>query len=152
MKYVVNPDSLSDPKLIQNLLANAQKREEFELAKSCRRRIANLAGLPFEDPMERRFWQIVGAFEQLKTEENGRATRSSQTRLKAAKVGIVKTVEDLLNQAKPAVGLLQLKDAGLGAYAFECLALEFPDQFSEKALAGAKSRLLENEMALPDAA
>jgi len=52
----VDPESLSDPKLLRNLLKNAQRLGDAKLVLRCQVRLAKLAGAGYETELEREFW------------------------------------------------------------------------------------------------
>lgn len=141
MTKTLDPEKLTDREHVRNLLANAERLGEIDLAKACQRRLFKLSGMDFDDPLERRFWEIIAAFEEFRTQANGRTTKANRTRQKVNKAGIIKTVEDLMVQAQPSDGFKQLVAAGLSEFVFEHMVIEFPDRFSDKAVVAARRRL-----------
>ena len=70
----VDPDHLSDPKLLRNLLQNAAKASRKDLVLKCQVRLAKLEGALYGTALEREFWAAVAAAEELASQKNGKKT------------------------------------------------------------------------------
>ncbi|HEV7548017.1 MAG TPA: hypothetical protein VGO42_25905, partial [Reyranella sp.] len=79
---------------LESLIRNATKLGNAMVAEAAFRKRISL--VPAEQPgsVEHDFWQMVQAFEYALSEERGKNTRLSRTRLKVAKAGVVQTLRD----------------------------------------------------------
>src|SRR5215207_5267371 len=90
----VDPTTISDPKLLRNLMKNAEKAGRPDLVLQCQIRVAQVAGQAYDDQLEREFWIAVAAAEEIATQKNGRTTRLSRTRQKVKRVGVIQCLID----------------------------------------------------------
>ena len=148
MAWPVDPRNLDDVAKVRALMASAERLNVQDLATACIRRISELEGRRFADPVERRFWEIISVFEELLTKENGRTSRAARTREKVKRVGVVQTLNDLAASSKPSEGFRRLVDAGLSDFLFEYLVLENPDRFTSLAVTTAGNRLEAHDLPL----
>ncbi|WP_139239444.1 MULTISPECIES: hypothetical protein [unclassified Methylobacterium] len=152
MAWPVDPQNLDDLNKVRALMASAERLKVQDLVTACIRRISELEGRQFADPIERRFWEIISVFEELLTKENGRTSRASRTREKVKRVGVVQTLNDLAASSQPSGGFHRLVDAGLSDYLFEYLILENPERFTPQAVGKASKRLTAHKLPLRRAA
>jgi hypothetical protein len=89
-----DPTTMTDPKRVQQLMANAEKMGETGLARMCLRRLYELGGLDHDDPITRRLWQAVTACEETLRRKHGKSQRASYTRRKIADKGAIVTLSD----------------------------------------------------------
>lgn len=148
MAWPVDPHNLDDLDKVRRLMASAERLNVQDLVIACIRRISELEGRRFADPVERRFWEIISVFEELLTKANGRTSRAARTREKVKRVGVVRTLDDLAASSKPSEGFRRLVDAGLSDYLFEYLVLEHADRFTPKAVEAAGNRLTNHNLPL----
>ncbi len=141
---------MTDVEALRRLLTNAAKRERPDIADACRRRIFELEGVAVEDPIERRLWEAVAAYEQILFETHGRRQRASYTRRKIAKKGAVATLTDWALDAKPTPGFEALSGTGMGRFTGEFVVVEFGDQFSAEAVSSARKKLEDAGVDLPE--
>ncbi|WP_182179433.1 hypothetical protein [Methylobacterium radiotolerans] len=146
MAWPVDPQNLDDVEQVRRLMASAERLNVQDLVTACIRRISELEGRRFADPVERRFWEIISVFEELLTKENGRTSRAARTREKVKRVGVVQTLDDIAASSKPSEGFRRLMDAGLSDYLFEYLVLENPDRFTSRAVTAAGNRLTAHDL------
>ena len=140
----VDPNSLADPKLVRTLLENAKKRGRADIVLKCQVRLAHLEGSKYASQLEREFWTAVSAAEELATLRNGKTTRLSRTRQKAARVGFKQCLEDWAFHKGTADGFDLLVDGGHPDLTGEAIVVRHPDEFSEAAVEAAKKRLLDH--------
>lgn len=140
----LDPKTMADPAKIRAYLVNAKKQNRPDLVLQCQLRLAELAGLPFEDVLEREFWMAVTAAEELKTEENGKTIRLSRTRQKYARVGARKVIEDLAASPKITDGFRILADNDRPDLTFEGVVLRHHGRFDDLVVAAARQKLLNN--------
>jgi len=131
-----NPDDL------ESLIRNATKLGNAAVAEAAFRKRISL--VPTERPgtVEYDFWQTVQAFELSLSQERGKATRLSRTRLKVAKVGVVQTLRDwTAGGAQEIAGFKMLLDRGMPEFTGEATTLRHPEHFEPQMLEAARQRL-----------
>jgi hypothetical protein len=138
----VDPNSLDDPKLVRALLQNAQKAGRKDLVLQCQVRLAQLEGQKYNTQIEREFWSAVAAAEELATAKNGKTTRLNRTRQKAARVGIMRCLEDWAFHKGTTQGFDILVDGGHPELTGEAIVVRHAAQFSPEAVAAARQRLI----------
>jgi hypothetical protein len=146
-----DPQKLNDPERVRKLMENAERLGELDLAKRSRIRLFELAGAGFSEPLERKFWETIAAYEELLTRKNGRKTKAARTRLMVTKKGFKAALIDWTLSPAATEGFEQLVADGLGQYAGEHIVVEFADQFDANVVAAATARLKLHNIAMPDA-
>jgi hypothetical protein len=137
----VDPNTISDPEKLRRLLANAVRLSRDDVARDCRRRIFELAGVNTQDPIEARLWQAVAAYEELLREKHGRQQRASYTRRKIEQKGAVQTLTDWAIDPKVTPGFEALVKNGLAEFTGEYVVLEYEDRFPAQAVEAARKKL-----------
>ena len=77
----VDPETLTDPKLVRSLLQNAKKAGRNDLVFQCQVRLAKLEGQRYDNQIEKEFWAAVTAAEELATAKNGKTIGLRRTLL-----------------------------------------------------------------------
>ncbi|MEJ5026345.1 hypothetical protein [Brucella anthropi] len=149
-KIVVQPEQMDDPSKLRVLLTNAERQGETDLAIRCRKRLFSLAGKDYDDPLERKFWEMIAAYEDLLSRRNGRKTRASRTRAKVASKGVVETLRSWVH-GRETFGFETLVESGFPELTGEYIILELPDRFEKKDWEAAIERLGEYDVDIPDA-
>ena len=144
-----NPGEMTDPKKVRQLLANAERLNAAELATACRRRLYELGGAEFDDPVERRLAQAVAALEEAYRKKHGRAQVAGYTRRKIASAGAVATLSDWALKSDVTPGFLALVESGLAEFTGEYVVAEFPNRFDPHVVAAARKRLEQHGVELP---
>jgi hypothetical protein len=139
----VDPDSLSDPRSLRNLLGNALRAEPHDLVLQCQVRIAKLAGAQYETALERDFWAAIAAAEELATQKNGRKTLLNRTRQKVKRVGIKKCLEDWAFHKGTTQGFEILVNGGYSELTGEAIVIRHATEFSDDVVNAAKQRLID---------
>lgn len=137
----VDPNEISDPEKLRRLLANAERLDRHDVARECRRRIFELAGVNIQDPVEARLWQAVAAYEELLREKHGRQQRASYTRRKIEQKGAVQTLTDWAIDPKVTPGFETLVNSGLAEFTGEYVVLEHQNRFPADAVTAARKKL-----------
>jgi hypothetical protein len=140
----VDPDNLTDPNGIKNLLANAKRAGRSDIVLKCQVRLARLEGAKYSTSLEREFWAAVRAAEELATEKNGKTTRLNRTRQKAARVGIKKCLEDWAFHQGTTQGFDILVQGGHPELTGEAIVIRHAPEFSPEAVDAARQRLRAN--------
>ena len=139
----VNPDSLTDPKLVRNLLDNARRAGLDDLVFQCQVRLAKLEGARFETALEQEFWAAIAAAEELATAKNGKTTRLGRTRQKVKRVGIKKCLEDWATHKGTTQGFDILVEGGHPELTGEAIVVRHEAEFSPEIVAAARQRLID---------
>jgi len=130
-----------DPSRLKEGMKNAKARQRMDVYWQAFRRLCEIEGLNYDDPLEREFYSTLTAYEELLSEKNGRATRASRTRQKLQRRGVIQCLEDWAVANTPTDGFKLLIDAGLVELTGEHLVLKYPEHFSGEALEQARHRL-----------
>ena len=134
-------ETCDDDVKLRQIIVNARERGGFALADAAFRKLIDLA--PEEEPgtIEHDFWRSMLAFEQVLSEESGKATRLSYARQKARKVGVVSMLSDWTAAKKPSPGFERLIERGMADLSGEAVVLRHPDHFEPEVVAAARARL-----------
>lgn len=137
-----------DPKIlktvdsVRRLKANAERLGRTDIVKACLERIFELEGADITDPIEKRLWQAVAAYEQTLYEKHGKAVKASYTRRKIKAKGAIRTLSDWAEDPKVTPGFEALVEAGQARFTGEYVVLEFASSFNEKVVKAAREKLL----------
>lgn len=135
----------SDEKKLRNWIANANREGSKEVEDAARRRLIEVrAAKDIDDPSEPvvlDFWTSITALENVLGEERGRTVRLSRTRQKIARVGVEKTLADLVVQVQPSDGFYLLKSRDMLDLSAEAVVLRHPKRFALEVLEAARLRL-----------
>lgn len=138
---VADPTTMTDPKRVQQLMANADRLGETSLVRACQRRLYELGGMDYEDPITRRLWQAVTAYEETLRRKHGKSQRAGYTRRKIADKGPVVTLSDWALDKKVTPGFEALLEAGMAEFTGEYVVIEFARSFQPHVVAAARARL-----------
>lgn len=144
----VDPDTLQDPKLVRNLMKNAEVAGRSDLVLRCQVRLAQLAGRAYDDELEREFWTAVAVAEELATQRNRRTTRLSRTRQKEKRVGVVQCLVDWALDPDITQGFSILVQGGHPELTGEAIVLRHADRFPAEAVRSARDKLVGQEVDL----
>lgn len=134
---------LTDPEGLRNVMDNARSKGREDVYWAAFRRLCEVEGMPYDDPLHRDFHQVLTAYEELLTEKNGRTTKASRTRQKLARHSVEKCLEDWALSTTPTQGFELLTKAGMTELTAEYLVTQYPDRFSTAAVEAAQKRLNE---------
>lgn len=130
-----------DPSRLREGMKNAKNQQRMDVYWQAFRRLCELEGRNYDDPLEREFYATLAAYEELLTAKNGRTTKASRTRQKLQRKGATQCLEEWAVATTPTEGFKLLIEAGLVELTGEYLVLKHPDQFSAKAVDRARERL-----------
>lgn len=145
----LDPTTMTDASSVRRLLANAVRLNEEKIAQACRKRLYELETPEASDPVEKRLWQAVAAYEQTLREKHGRKQPAAYTRRKIAAKGAVRTLTDWALEKNVTPGFEALVRSGSAEFTGEYVVVEFADRFSIEAVAAAKSKLIAHGVELP---
>ncbi|KKC33999.1 hypothetical protein WH91_05330 [Devosia psychrophila] len=140
---------MTDPKRIRMLMQNALARNEEGLARLCLRRIFELGGEGHPDPLVRRLWQAVTAYEETLKMKVGRAQRETKVRKKIETKGPLVALADWATAKDVTPGFLAAIGAGMAEFTGEYIVLEYADSFEDNVVQAARARLEGFGVALP---
>lgn len=132
---------MDDIEAVRRLLSNAKRLANEEVANACRVRIYELSGRDATDPLERRLWQAVAAYEETLREKHGRKQPAAYTRRKIAAKGALQTLTDWALEPKVTPGFEALVASGAARFTGEHIVVDFADRFPLAAVEAAKQKL-----------
>lgn len=136
-----DPTTMTDAGDVRQLLMNAERLGAPDLARACQRRLYELGGRDVEDPIERRLWQAVAAYEETLHRKHGKPQKASYTRRKIAAKGAIATLSDWALDTKVTPGFEALMEGGMPEFTGEYVVVEFADHFPPNVVEAAKARL-----------
>jgi hypothetical protein len=131
----------TDPKDLRVLMANAKRLGYTDVWREAFRRLCELEGLNYDDPLEQDFYTMLTAYEELLTVKNGRRQPAIRTRQKLRNKGVLQCLEDWATSANVTQGFQMLVENGLAELTGEALVLKHCNRFSERAVESVKQRL-----------
>jgi hypothetical protein len=134
---------ITDTKSLRNLMANARRLNRDDVYWLAFKRLCSLEGANLDDPLERNFYDVLNAYEELLTERNGRTTKASRTRQKLKNKGVKQCLIDWAI-GPPTDGFQLLVQKGLAELTAEYLVLKFAASFPADAVDAARRRLREH--------
>lgn len=144
-----DPSKMTDPKRIRILMQNALDRNEEGLARLCLRRLFELGGEGHADPLEKRLWQVVAAYEETGKIKVGRAQRETKLRKKIESKGPLVALAEWATAKDVTPGFMTVIEAGMAEFTGEYLVLEYADRFDKGVVRAAQARLESFDVALP---
>jgi hypothetical protein len=102
-----------------------------------------------DDPLIRRFYETLAAYEQLLTEKNKSNTSAVRTRQKIANKGVYQSLVEWTRGKTETNGFKLLIEAGLPEHTAEYLVAEFAHKFPDDVVELARNRLRLHEINFP---
>ena len=130
-----------DPDRLASLVRNARAQGATVVADAAFRKLVSIVPTAEPGTVERDFWQAVQATEFTLTEERGKATRMSRTRLKAGKQGVLPTLAEWALKGHDSNGLKILVERQMPEFTGEAAALRHSDKFEADVVEAARARL-----------
>ena len=137
-----DPSKMDDVDTVRRLMANAKRLGNEEVTSACRIRIYELSGSDTTDPLERRLWQAVAAYEETLREKQGRKQPAAYTRRNIEAKGAVQTLTDWALEPKVTPGFEALVASGAARFTGEHIVVDFADRFPPAAVEAARRKLL----------
>ena len=138
---------LTDKEALRNLMNNAQRLERDDVYWQAFRRLCSLEGMNYDDPLERDFYDVLNAYEELLTQKNGRTTKATRTRQKLVNKGVEECLVDWA-LGEPTDGFRLLVEKGLPELTAEYLVVKYATRFPKVAVDAARKRLAQQEAEL----
>lgn len=145
----VDPKSLNDADALCQLMTNAERLGDTALARSCRARIFELAGINYEDPIDRGLWSAIVAYEDTLLRKHGKKQQASYTRRKVKEKGAITTLSDWCLGTRSTSGFEALVKDGLVEFTGEYVVLQNEGRFPREVVEAARARLADYEIDLP---
>lgn len=146
----IHPEEMFDAKLLRSLADDARKRGATELANKALRQLCQIQVSTDFTGLEREFWVVIAAIEEIYARMYGRRVRANRTRNKVRRVGYLKTLEDWAVSNKPTAGFRYLIDSGMHELTGEAVVVRNPEAFSPRAVATARQRLADSGVVLAE--
>ena len=134
---------MSDKEALRNLMQNARRLDRDDIYWQAFRRLCSLEGMIYDDPLERDFYDVLNAYEELLTLKHGRTTKASRTRQKLANKGVEQCLIDWALGA-PTDGFKLLIEKGLPELTAEYLVVKYEKRFPRRAVEAARRRLTDH--------
>ncbi len=140
-------EQMADRDALRNLMETAKRLERDDIYWLAFKRLCSLEGMAYDDPLERDFYDVLNAYEELLTEKHGRTTKASRTRQKLTNKGVEQCLIDwALGDSTD--GFRLLVEKGLPELTAEYLVVKHATRFPEVAVEAARERLARQEAAL----
>jgi len=133
---------MTDKKALRNLMTNARRLGREDVYWLAFRRRCSLEGMSIDEPLERDFFDMLNAYEELLTEKNGRTTKASRTRQKLKNKGVEQCLIDWA-LGPPTEGFKLLVENGLAELTAEYLVVKHKGRFPTEVVEAANKRLLD---------
>jgi hypothetical protein len=148
-KLIVIISTETNPEKLRNWIKNAREHQAHDVEQAAIQRLIEINALgnldKADDPLVLDFWKSITALEFALTDERGKTTRLARTRQKISKVGVKKTLEDLVISAKPSEGYFLLKDRDMLDMSAEAVVLRHRAIFDNSVIEAAQKRLNETD-------
>jgi hypothetical protein len=138
-KQISDYTSVTD---LRQVIANAKRIGNKETETAAFKRICELEGRCYDDPLIRRFYEMLTAYEELLTQKNGRRTAAVRTRQKIKNKGEVVCLSDWAWGKQPTLGFQTLVENGLADLTAEYIVIEFAHRFPDVVVSSAEQKLL----------
>lgn len=122
-------------------MKNAKRQGREDIYYEALRRLCEITGLNYEDPLEQDFYSMLTAYEELLTQKNNRRTAATRTRQKLTNKGVLQCLEDWARSPSETAGFTALIEAGLVELTGEYLVAKYPERFSDEVVRRANERL-----------
>ncbi len=122
-------------------MQNAEKRGAASLVRDCQRRLYELGGANIDDPVERRLWEAVTAYEEILFRKHGKRQQAGYTRRKIRDKGPIATLTDWALDTKVTPGFEALINDNMAEFTGEFVVVQFSDRFEPHVVAAARKRL-----------
>uniref|UniRef100_UPI000E716597 hypothetical protein n=1 Tax=Teichococcus vastitatis TaxID=2307076 RepID=UPI000E716597 len=115
---------MTGPESLRRYMAYQEQQGRQDLYWAAFRRLCEIEGRAHDGPLETDFWRAIIAGEELLQRKHGKRVLLSRTRQKIGRVGILKTVEDLVQKKTASDGFALLVEGGLHDLTAEYLAIK----------------------------
>ena len=140
---MIDVNKIDTPEKCDIYATNCGKKERHDLARLAKKRKVKLRAELYgaETEVEIQCAQAIFAYEEVRSELNGKKTIATRTWRMVNKYGLIGTVEKVITDRKETQGYSTLNELGLIEFSFESVVLNHPDVFSAEAVDVATQRL-----------
>ena len=131
---------MTDGAGLRTLMSNARRLNREDVYRQAFKRLCSLEGLNLSDPLEREFYDVLNAYEELLTEKNGRTTKASRTRQKLKNKGFEQCLIDWA-LGPSTDGFKLLIERGVKELTAEYLVVKYERRFPPAVVEAARKRL-----------
>jgi hypothetical protein len=135
-----NIAKLTDVVDLRQLMLNARARQREDIYDIAFKRLCDLEGSKYDDPLEQEFHSILAAYEQLLTEKNGKTTKANRTRQKMVNKGMLQCLVDWA-LGPPTEGFELLIEKGMPELTAEHLVIKYAVRFEKSVVEAARAHL-----------
>ena len=125
---------------LRKIIVNAKLQGDIDYENRAKRQLWRLHAIG-ETELERRFGEVMAAYETFLTEKNQRTTHATRTWQKVKNKGVKQALNDWALSKNATSGFISLIEAGLSDVTAEHLILSMPDEFEPKVVEAARKRL-----------
>lgn len=140
-------EQMADREGLKNLMNNARRLGREDVYWHAFKRLCSLEGMAYDDPLEREFYDVLNAYEELLTEKHGRTTKAARTRQKLQNKGVEQCLIDWA-LGEPTDGFKLLVEKGLPELTAEYLVVKYGTRFAENVVEAARKSLTEQGVAM----
>ena len=133
---------LADRDELRNLMDNARRLDRDDVYWQAFRRLCSLEGMQYDDSLERDFYDVLNAYEELLTLKHGRTTKAARTRQKLATKGVEQCLIDWA-PGPPTDGFKLLVEKGFVELTAEPPVVKYESRFPPPVVEAARKRLSE---------
>lgn len=137
-KALAQVEQISDPTSLRRMVENARGKSEV-VERAAFRRLIESSVQHASGTVEYDCWSMVHAVEELRRAAGRKVSRMNRMRPKIAKEGEIAALEYCALQETD--GFAEILAYGMPELTAEAIVLRHPTQFSERALAAARTRL-----------
>ena len=134
------PELETDTEKLRKIMVNAYRIGDTEYAERAKRRVWELHKIGNTE-LERRFGEVIAAYETFLTERNDRTTRATRTWQKVRNKGVKQAIIEWVTSKQERQGFIDLVEAGYGDYTIEALVMAMPQEFDDFVVQAAHKRL-----------
>ncbi len=131
----------TDPQKLRTIMENARTQKNEAAYRAAFKRLCEVQGMNYEDPLHQDFYKVLAAYEQLLSEKNQRNQPASRTRQKLARHSVEKCLADWALSTQPTQGFDMLIANGMADLTAEYLVVKYAERFEQKVIEAAKNRL-----------
>jgi len=142
---------MTDPASLRQYMTYQARQGRQDLYWAALRRLCEIEGREHDSPLETDFWRAILAGEELLHRKHGKRVLLARTRQKINRVGVLKTVEELVRRKNPSDGFALMVEGGLWDLTAEYLAIKHAHLFAADTVHAAQARLRDAGVALPAA-
>jgi hypothetical protein len=135
-----SPELENDANKLRKIMVNAYRIGDTEYAERAKRRVWELNRLG-DTELDRRFGEIIAAYESFLTERNDRTTRATRTWQKVRNKGVKQAIIEWVTLKQERQGFIDLVEAGYGDFTIEALVVSMSQEFDDYVVRAAYKRL-----------